>query len=255
MIPTLLINLDRSTDRLAQMQREFQRVGLAFERFPGVNGTDLPPSIRPYFCNAAGRIVSPLQPGEIGCYASHLSVWQRVAAGTHGAVVLVCEDDIVLPDDLASLIDAAVAVAPEGWDMIRLSSPSAHPMLTVAPLEGERRLVRYWREPAFAGAYLVSRRGAGKLLKTGTRRKPVDIDIARPWAFGIELYGVSPVPVLQPEVPSPTEDMGGRAHRLHRRNRIFRRPSFNKIGRLAYNLQTFGWRQWLAYLIAAGGRR
>lgn len=88
-VPVMLINLDRSTDRLARMQREFDRAGVRFERFPAVHGTDLPGSVRSYFCDASGRVISPLPAGEIGCYASHLAIWQRIASGTYGSAALV----------------------------------------------------------------------------------------------------------------------------------------------------------------------
>src|SRR5205085_3573590 len=43
----VLINLDRSQDRLAAMTTEFLRVGLDFDRFSAVDGIHLPGSVRP----------------------------------------------------------------------------------------------------------------------------------------------------------------------------------------------------------------
>src|SRR5262245_24514798 len=59
----ILINLDRSTDRLARMRAEFDRAGIAFERFRAVNGADLLESVRCHFCDEAGKITSPLRLG------------------------------------------------------------------------------------------------------------------------------------------------------------------------------------------------
>jgi glycosyl transferase family 25 len=89
-IPAIVINLDRSLDRLAHIKAEFARAGMAFERFSAVDGCELPAGVKPYFCDATGRLVSPLTAGEIGCYASHLAIWQRIAAGRYGQATLVC---------------------------------------------------------------------------------------------------------------------------------------------------------------------
>src|SRR5262245_39984952 len=156
----LLINLDGSTDRLARMRTEFDRAGVDFERIPAVNGMDLPASVRSYFCDASDNIVSPLRSGEIGCYASHLVIWQRIASGCHGPAVLVCEDDIAVPADLRGLVGELLRETPAGWDLIRLSSDTRRPVAAVATLGAGRSLVRYWGAPLLSGAYLISRHGA-----------------------------------------------------------------------------------------------
>src|SRR5262245_62078366 len=63
-VPVIVINMDRSAARLAHMQAEFARTGLDFERFSAVSGADLPETVKPYFCDAAGQVASPLRPGE-----------------------------------------------------------------------------------------------------------------------------------------------------------------------------------------------
>lgn len=90
-VPVVLINLDRSVDRLVHMKAQFERADIAFERSQAVDGANLPGSVKPYFCDAAGITVSTLRPGEIGCYASHLCVWQRVAEGKYGPSVLIAK--------------------------------------------------------------------------------------------------------------------------------------------------------------------
>ncbi len=247
-VPVIVVNLDRSTDRLAHMRAEFERVRLSFERFPAVNGTDLPENVRSYFCDASGRIISPLRAGEIGVYASFLTIWQRVAAGHYGRAALVCEDDISVPDDLGGLLAAVLRTAPEGWDVIRLSSTTHRAVALVSPLGNGRTLVRYTKSPMLTGATLISRAGAAKLLRDGIRRQPADCDVARPWRYGLDEYGISPAPIAQGRASSVIEEMGGRRH--DSRHRTLRRlsQSFSpeKLHRLAHNLRTMGLRQWLA---------
>jgi glycosyl transferase family 25 len=231
-----LINLDRSSDRLAHMQTEFARAGMDFERFPAVDGTDLPQALKSYFCDASDKIISPLRPGEIGCYASHLAIWQKMAAGT--SPVLVCEDDISLPDHFQRLLEATLSAAPAGWDVVRLSSPSWRPVAPLCDLDGTHKLVRYWREPTLTGATLVSPQGARKLLKPGLRTRPVDVDLRRPWVFGIETFGVWPPPVTQDVHPSIILATGAR-------HRYRRRLSPDSLWRHLHSLRTLGVRTWI----------
>jgi glycosyl transferase, family 25 len=253
--PAILINLDRSTDRLRNMTLEFDRAGVQFERFPAVLGTDLPRCVRSYFFGSTGERISPLGPGEIGCYASHLCLWQRIAAGEYGAAVLVCEDDLRLPVDLPDLIARILITIPSSWDIVRLSSPSTHVESPIASLGQGRKLVRYWQAPVMSGSYLISQAGAAKFLKAGIRMRPIDVDLARPWLFGVDSYGVSPPPIVQTEFDSVISEMGGRHHSVARKKRFFRRPTHNKLNRLIYNLRTMGFRHWLTCLASRSTSR
>jgi glycosyl transferase family 25 len=170
----VVINLDRDRPRLNSVAAEFARCGMTFERFSAVDGLAVPAALRPYFFGADSRPAPTLTRGEIGCYASHMALWQRIASGQYPAVMLICEDDIELPESFEHLLAAILAGAPEGWDVIRLSAPSRRPTWPVGPVCEGHQLVRYSKVPSLLGAYLVSRRGARKLLKSGLRTRPID---------------------------------------------------------------------------------
>jgi glycosyl transferase, family 25 len=237
-IQVILINLDRSTDRLARMRAEFARVGMSFKRFPGVPGTELPASVRPYFCGASGSVASPLRAGEVGCYASHLAVWHGIVAGDYGSeAVLVCEDDLALPDKAPELLEEVLARAPSDWDIIRLSSKMTRRVVPIRSLAESRTLVRFLRSPLETGAYLITRRGASKLLRTiGIRNLPVDRDLARPWLFELNELGVLPPLVVQNVGPSIiSTSMGGRD-----RDRSLLRRSGERLHRAIFNVRMLG---------------
>lgn len=237
MVVSFVINLDRSKDRLAAMAEQFSRAGMAFERIPAVDGNKLPESVRPYFCDRTGKIVSSLRPGEMGCYASHIVAWQRMAGGEYGPAVLVCEDDIRLPDDFPDLLAEIIAKAPVAWDLIRLSSISKRAVVQIAKLSGGYRLVRYSRQPTLSGASLISASGARKLLAPMLRHRAVDQDLRRPWQFGVISYGVEPRPVEQLFDQSIIDTSGGRAGRTLE-------PA-DTVQRAWYALRTLGLRQWI----------
>src|SRR5690349_3930694 len=201
MIQTFVINLDRSTDRLERISKEFARAAMPFNRFPGIDGCSIPLKLQVYFQGC--RLLS----GEIGCYASHLGLWHHVAEGDEPA--LICEDDVLLPDDLGALITDLLEAMPSGWDVVRLSSVAKR---GITPLKGRlaggRYLVQYSREPTNAGAMLVSPAGARKLIEPRSIRRPVDQDLRCPWDFGLRTYGVVPRPIR--EIPGGDSIIGAK---------------------------------------------
>jgi glycosyl transferase, family 25 len=237
----VVINLDRSQDRLAAMSQEFSRVGLGFDRFRAIEGTDLPANVRPYFCDASGGVISPLRAGEIGCYASHLAVWQRIAAGEYGASALVCEDDMRLPDNFASILAASLAAAPAGWDLIRFSPRTKRAVVPVCTIVDGYSLVRYSHQPASAAAYLLSQEGARKLLVPGVRVRPVDQDFRRPWAFGLQSFGVWPAMPEQTDLRSDIDERGGRFRITQRWKRW---STGDVLARPLHGIRSLGLRQW-----------
>jgi len=248
-VPTFLINLDRSSDRLARMQAEFSRAGMEFERLAAVDGTNLPDDHKPYFCDASGMIVSRLSPGEVGCYASHIAVWKRIVAmGVPAA--LVCEDDAILADDLAQALDELLVVLPSGWDIIHLSQPPERAFKPLTPLMSGRTLIRHSRVPPSTAAYLISREGAAKMLKpAGPRRWAVDHDTRWPWLFGVDAYGVHPPLIRQRKDGSVI----GPAHSRSRLRGGLRRSPFRTPASLMFNLRKLGPYWWVRCFVVNCG--
>ncbi|WP_322893873.1 MULTISPECIES: glycosyltransferase family 25 protein [unclassified Yoonia] len=116
-----LINLDRDTDRLAKMQRQLDAMGLAYTRFPAINGKDRADELaaRVDAQAYARNMGQDISPGHIGCYASHVTVWEILAASPH-KVGLVLEDDVVFHDDFLDSLDIALAGAAH-WDTLRFN--------------------------------------------------------------------------------------------------------------------------------------
>ena len=91
-IPIFVINLDRATERLANISKQFEALGLAFERVPAVDGRMLSAAEK-LRLNPPRLIGGEMSDGEIGCFASHLQVFQIIADRSLPRVC-VMEDDI-----------------------------------------------------------------------------------------------------------------------------------------------------------------
>jgi glycosyl transferase family 25 len=196
MLPIIVINLDRSPDRMARFSSDCAAAGLAFQRFRGVDGLAIPDHLKPYFCDAGGRIVAPLSSGEIGCFASHLGVWRLVVERGIPAA-LICEDDALLSSDLADTVSELLSALPADWDIVRLCRAPKRAAHTLALMSTGRRLVQYSKIPSGSAGYLVSKAGAAKLLRQRKAWAPVDVEISHAWDLGLNVYGVMPPPITQ----------------------------------------------------------
>ncbi|PDQ17805.1 glycosyl transferase [Mesorhizobium sanjuanii] len=115
----LVINLDRSGDRLAHMTAEFSRIGVGFERFAAIDAQD-----RPDLALMPLRVKrkSPLRmtDAEIACLLSHRACWAIIAAGddAYGAIF---EDDIVFSAKAGALL-ADTGWIPADADIVKLET-------------------------------------------------------------------------------------------------------------------------------------
>ncbi|PZO52424.1 MAG: hypothetical protein DCF16_09315 [Alphaproteobacteria bacterium] len=242
-ITTIVINLDRDVARMEHMRTQLDRLSMPFERLGAVNGAVLPEEVKHYFTDPGAF----LSPGEIGCYASHLILCDRIARGLLQAPVLVLEDDVELSANLPFLLRRLIAELPSDWDIVRLSRASKRAEMRVARLDPEHELVRFSHVPTSTGAYLISRQGAEKFLAPRTRRLPVDQDLRRVWAWRLNMFGVSPAPVRADVLEQSSINLSGvaRASQIARREATMRRQRFFESANRGWRgMQDFGARRW-----------
>jgi glycosyl transferase family 25 len=98
----LVINLDRSPDRLAHVSAEFGRIGIAFERVAAVDALRRP-DLSEMTMRTEASLPWRLADTEIGCLLSHRACWSMIAMGddAHAAVF---EDDIVFAAKAGALL-------------------------------------------------------------------------------------------------------------------------------------------------------
>lgn len=193
-----VINLDRDTARLAACGAMLDEAGIAWARIPAVNGRALSPAelAAAYDPKAnLARAKYPLVPPEIGCYLSHIRVWQAIVdAGLPMAVVL--EDDFTLTGDLAGVI-AALAEDQGAWDIAKLFSfrPDAR-LMGARDLMGGVRIGFPYRVPSTTLGYAIRRDAAMRLLQVSTPFfRPIDEDHKFFWEKDLRIALVQPQPL------------------------------------------------------------
>lgn len=233
-----IINLERDKDRLEYMQAELQQLGFVAERFPAVFGLDMPEALKPFFLNDDGTIISAMNKGEVGCYASHLAVMERIIKENIDEPVCVMEDDLRFEPGfphLPQLMDEL----PQDWEILRLSNPTKADCQLEKTLGDGSKLVSYWRVPNNTGAYIINKAGAQKFLSCRKERmRPVDEDLRRPWEHGLKTYGILPSPVTSNIFDSSISAIGGSRERPGRKRFSNARSSLWQEWR--YRLKQFG---------------
>ena len=196
-----LINLDRSTDRLAAMQRQLLALGLTYERFCAIDASTCWDALAPSVDFAAfeKNVGRHVMKGEIGCYHSHLAVWNKISNGTDD-FALVLEDDVVFHSNFIAALDYAAAHQ-DKWDFLKLNKIRAkQPIVQWA--DGEWTINAYIGPATGFGAYLIKRSLAQRLVaRLLPIRRPIDHEMDRSFFYDFRHLGLEPF-------PSHVEDQG-----------------------------------------------
>lgn len=161
---TLVVNLDRDTDRLAATIKQLSHIPtIAAERISAVLGSALADEL----CFRLTKRKDPAR-GTLGCFLSHAGIWRRVV-DEDIAWVLVVEDDIEVDRErvreLSSLripADADIVFCNSRMDprpdRAQEDGLCAYPVRSILPIKiAARRAVG-------TDGYLLSKAGAGKLV-------------------------------------------------------------------------------------------
>lgn len=160
--------------------------------------------------------------GEVGCYASHWSIWREMMErGTPQMIVL--EDDVVV--DWAYLRRlAATDLATEGIDYLRLYAkrPTFQRMIRKDFLQHSRSVAELIGLAYGTQGYAITLAGAQRLVAhMSVIERPVDDGMDRSWAHGLPNFALFPAPLFEATIPS---DIG--ANRFQPKSH----PSFASFG-------------------------
>ena len=169
-----VINLKSNTKKLERVQKSLNAISIFPERFDAVYGKDLDPlyidkitypSVQHTMKN--GRYIdSNIETlGAIGCYLSHVKLWEALA-NSNDEMLLILEDDAITNNfsafQINQFLNEIIENDPE-WDVIFLgyTKPSPSPNADIPITESVYKI----NEITFqTHAYLLSKKGALKLL-------------------------------------------------------------------------------------------
>ncbi len=251
----IVINLDRCTDRLAQVRTQLEARQLSFYRLAATDALAMTETERHrYYSEELNRTQyhKLLSPGEIACYASHLRACEYLLT-TDWDYAVVLEDDVQLDERFCTALSQIPALT-RPWDLIKLGAPSRKPIIEKTPLSDGFSLCAYAKTPICSHAQVISRSGAEKILKHRQPfGRPADVDLQFPWETSLAIYGIEPYTAFTDEtLESEIWKISGR--RAQKKNRIrfyVNRLSFTWHA-LRYNHHEYGLLRTLKTLFFGG---
>jgi len=190
-----LVNLDRSSDRLAASQISFSQLNLEFHRIAAIDGSfeDLNtyPIDLKQFKLRHGR--QSVRTGEVGCYFSHLKAL-RVFVESQYEFGIILEDDtqpdISLPKILEALLDWK-----DQWDIVPLFHFHKGTPITIHTNK-DVSLTIHLSHISSAAAYVVNRTAAVKLIKhLEVMCACIDHSLFEARHHQLKIRGVLPMPI------------------------------------------------------------
>lgn len=191
----LVINLDRSPQRLANMRERLAGWPWPWERLPAVDGSALAewPAAEVDEAAYRRRHGRELPRGEVGCYLSHLRAMRRfLETGSEHLVLL--EDDALPGPDFVPVVERLLERGAD-WDLVKLSGFHRCGPWTVAALTPHHRLAIPFARQGNTAALVMNRTAAARLLQAlQPMSLPYDHALERPWTCGLRLRVVVPPP-------------------------------------------------------------
>jgi GR25 family glycosyltransferase involved in LPS biosynthesis len=189
-----IINLDRSLLRYDYVLPQAQALQLPITRISGIDGKLLSETEIKHR-NIMGHYPNK---GTIGCSLSHITSWKKFLESNY-QYALILEDDVSFdPLQLKQTI-VQLESNPNWWDIANFETLHHGLPLTLKqfPATGNS-LAIYLTEVTHAGAYLLSRKSALKLLdKALPIKMPIDHYFTRGWEFDLVFTGIEPRIVSQ----------------------------------------------------------
>lgn len=233
-----LINLPSSVGRRQAMETQLAALGLDYRLHVATNGrAEWDRLVETVDVKAFRRNVGrEVLPGEIGCYHSHLAVWQAFL-DSGKEVALVMEDDVVFHPEFMAALQMVLSV-PDEWDFLKLNNIRAKQPLCQRRLGGWR-LNAYLGPATGLGAYLIRRDLAARLLPAMLPiTRPIDHELDRVHVHDFRHYGLEPFPSHVDDGNSSTITgqafSGVRKFPWYRRFPLYGLRLRNMLGKLVY---------------------
>nr|WP_081879971.1 glycosyltransferase family 25 protein [Agrobacterium rubi] len=159
----LVVNLDRSVDRLPHVVQEFEKNDLTFERVSAVDWHDLKDINLNELTKRSVKFKKLTYPA-IACFLSHRKCWQLIVDGLD-EYVAIFEDDVILSQKAKKFLDD-VSWIPHGANIIKIET-EMFPILTgsqIHRIDDEHALRILKGQHNGTCGYIVSRTYAKYLL-------------------------------------------------------------------------------------------
>ena len=199
--PVLVISMTNAEERRAAFAARAQGAEVAWRFFDARTG--LTEGLI-YDAEAVernkGRLLTK---GELGCYASHFSIWQEMCH-KQIAQCIVLEDDVIVDwAFLARLSETDLEAQNLRYLRLYSKAPTFNRVVSRNFLQRSRSIVELVGYPFGTQAYAITLNGARAFLEAcATIKRPIDDQMDRSWEHGVRNLALFPAPVIEEFVPS-----------------------------------------------------
>jgi glycosyl transferase family 25 len=199
-----VISLPDAVERRERAAEQLGELGLSFEFFDAMRGEQV--MSEGYFerCDEEEWLLNtghPMSPGEVGCFASHRSMWQKCVE--LGEPLMIMEDDFQLLPGFAGAVEQVSEIISD-CGFIRLQSETRAKKQRVAA-KGDFTLWRYTKVPHSTMCYSVTPEVAQRLVEqTRAIYDPVDVFFKKFWVHGQPIYCLTPYAVTESTLSQQT---------------------------------------------------
>lgn len=192
-----IINLDRSVDRRAAMEKELLKTNIPFQFISAVDAASVNSINHKVNC----QYKRPIIDAEIACFLSHIKVKKHFLQ-TNNDFAIILEDDAQLLEDFDAIVKKAMNQFPmlpkkNQWDVLKLAPYGRKKLIKVKEIDSTYSL--YGGTVAITTmAAIWSREGVKKFLKNTIKNDfviitmPIDCTLQLPLKYDLKIYNIAP---------------------------------------------------------------
>jgi glycosyl transferase family 25 len=192
-----IINMPDAKERRIHIEHLFKKLTLIPVFIEACIGKELRLPDQRYneqaYRRAHGKITNL---AELGCYFSHLNAL-AVFLKTKDEFAVILEDDVSFEVTIESLLKLALKHHSR-FDLLRLSGSHKGTPIKILKLNDSYNLCCNYTRQTGAGAYLLNRHAASKILENlSPMWLPYDHAFDREWLWGVKSMCIDPIPIKQ----------------------------------------------------------
>ena len=237
MLEIHVVNLARSEDRRARMDKLLAAKGLEFRYFDAIDGRA---GEHPLFAKHDRRLAEirygfQLAPGELGCFASHYLLWEICAREQRP--LLIMEDDIELADGFGDSLELASRKI-QDYGLLRLSSHKKRDFVVREETGSGHKIIQFVQNPSGTSCYAIAPWAAERFLEHArVWFEPVDCLLDRYWDHGVGCCAIYPFAVTHIAPANEQSEIWDGVGRGPRSSRSRRFPVERRFYRLKDNVK------------------